>query len=238
MADVEVLDRSTGHPARAPARRCRGAVRLRSPPTPKCTRYMSWTHASRRRRDPAGDHRVVQRRRRTDVADRAAGQWGDHRDSAGSGRCRRTACDFGYCLGRRWWGQGLMSEVVQLLLAEMEWPTPACTGSRRSVMSTTRVRPACWNAPACRSKAGWLATPSSRTSASEPQDVPAVRQGGQVTTPRTAHARAVNVKPDSVPETVAQPASATACRAGLGQRGHVDARGPLPAEERLPVVIE
>ena len=24
--------------------------------------------------------------------------------------------DFGYCLGRRWWRQGLMSEVVQLLL--------------------------------------------------------------------------------------------------------------------------
>ena len=28
--------------------------------------------------------------------------------------------DFGYCLGRRWWGQGVMAEVVQLLLAEME----------------------------------------------------------------------------------------------------------------------
>jgi [ribosomal protein S5]-alanine N-acetyltransferase len=28
--------------------------------------------------------------------------------------------DFGYCLGRRWWGQRLMAEVVQLLLAEME----------------------------------------------------------------------------------------------------------------------
>jgi len=26
--------------------------------------------------------------------------------------------DFGYCLGRRWWGQGLMSEAVQLLLAK------------------------------------------------------------------------------------------------------------------------
>ena len=28
--------------------------------------------------------------------------------------------DFGYVLGRRWWGRRLMPEVVQLLLAEME----------------------------------------------------------------------------------------------------------------------
>ena len=28
--------------------------------------------------------------------------------------------DFGYVLGRRWWGHRLMPEVVQLLLAEME----------------------------------------------------------------------------------------------------------------------
>jgi [ribosomal protein S5]-alanine N-acetyltransferase len=28
--------------------------------------------------------------------------------------------DFGYYLGRRWWGQRLMAEVVALLLAEME----------------------------------------------------------------------------------------------------------------------
>jgi RimJ/RimL family protein N-acetyltransferase len=28
--------------------------------------------------------------------------------------------DFGYCLGRRWWGQRLIAEVVDLLLAEME----------------------------------------------------------------------------------------------------------------------
>ncbi|OBB08352.1 GNAT family acetyltransferase [Mycobacteriaceae bacterium 1482268.1] len=28
--------------------------------------------------------------------------------------------DFGYCLGRRWWGRGLMGEALGLLLAEME----------------------------------------------------------------------------------------------------------------------
>jgi [ribosomal protein S5]-alanine N-acetyltransferase len=28
--------------------------------------------------------------------------------------------DFGYCLGRRWWGRRLMPEVVALLIAEME----------------------------------------------------------------------------------------------------------------------
>jgi [ribosomal protein S5]-alanine N-acetyltransferase len=28
--------------------------------------------------------------------------------------------DFGYCLGRRWWRQGIMSEVVQLLLAKAQ----------------------------------------------------------------------------------------------------------------------
>ena len=28
-------------------------------------------------------------------------------------------CEFGYVLGRRWWGQRLIAEVVDLLLAEM-----------------------------------------------------------------------------------------------------------------------
>ncbi|MEW2483840.1 GNAT family N-acetyltransferase [Mycobacterium sp. NPDC051198] len=32
--------------------------------------------------------------------------------------------ELGYCLGRKWWGQGLMSEAVALMLADVE-PDPA-----------------------------------------------------------------------------------------------------------------
>ena len=37
--------------------------------------------------------------------------------------CRRSApesVEIGYCLGRRWWGKGLMSEVLDLLLTALE----------------------------------------------------------------------------------------------------------------------
>ena len=76
--------------------------------------------------------------------------------------------------------------------------TRRCTESLRYAMSTTPGRRGCWNGPACRSRAGWFGTPSSRTSA-RAAGRSAVRQGGQVTTPRTAHARAASVKPDRSP---------------------------------------
>jgi ribosomal-protein-alanine N-acetyltransferase len=35
-------------------------------------------------------------------------------------RPERHAVEFGYCLGRRWWGQKIMSEVLRLLLDEAQ----------------------------------------------------------------------------------------------------------------------
>jgi [ribosomal protein S5]-alanine N-acetyltransferase len=82
---------------------------------PEVSRYMSWrTHA-----DVDETRRVI-----TDIFN-VGGEttWIiELRDGDGPiGVCgwRRPQphiIDFGYFLGRRWWGQGLMSEVVQLLL--------------------------------------------------------------------------------------------------------------------------
>jgi hypothetical protein len=71
--------------------------------------------------------------------------------------------DFGYCLGQRWWGRGIMPEVAQLLIAEMK-ATPRCTASPRYATSTTSDRPAFWRRPGCRWRVGLSGTPSSRTS--------------------------------------------------------------------------
>ena len=38
--------------------------------------------------------------------------------SCGFRQVQAHSRDFGYCLGRRWWGQRIMAEVVHLLLAE------------------------------------------------------------------------------------------------------------------------
>jgi RimJ/RimL family protein N-acetyltransferase len=44
-------------------------------------------------------------------------------DVIGLTSCRRSApesVEIGYCLGRKWWGKGLMSEVLDLLLTALE----------------------------------------------------------------------------------------------------------------------
>jgi [ribosomal protein S5]-alanine N-acetyltransferase len=44
-------------------------------------------------------------------------------DVIGLTSCRRSAPDsveIGYCLGRKWWGKGLMSEVLDMLLSTLE----------------------------------------------------------------------------------------------------------------------
>jgi len=82
---------------------------------PEVPRYMSW----RPHPDVADTRRVI-----TDIFN-VGGEttWLiELRDGGGPiGLCgwRRPqphTIDFGYCLGRRWWRQGLMSEAVQLLL--------------------------------------------------------------------------------------------------------------------------
>lgn len=86
---------------------------------PEVTRYMSWT--------PHPD--VDETRRVITELFNVGGErtWLIEMRDSGQiiGTCgfrpvQPHSMDFGYCLGRRWWGHGLMPEVVRLLLAEME----------------------------------------------------------------------------------------------------------------------
>lgn len=86
---------------------------------PEVTRYMSWpTHP-----DIEETRRVI-----TEVFNRGAERtWvielRDTAEVAGTCGFRPVpphSVDFGYVLGRRWWGRGLMPEVLELLIAEME----------------------------------------------------------------------------------------------------------------------
>ena len=151
---------------------------------PEVTRYLTWTpHPDVD--DAPGDHRTVQRRRRPDVADRAAGD----------GRNRRpvrlaeshTLVELGYCLARRWWGHGLCPRRWGCC-----WNTCSgirvCIGCRRRAMLTTRGRRGCWNAAVRVSRDGWRAMSSAehqrRTAGRSP-----VRKGGAMMTSSTSRSR-------------------------------------------------
>ena len=86
---------------------------------PEVTRYMSWT--------PHPD--VDETRRVITELFNVGGErtWlielrdsGEIVGSCGFRAVQPHSMDFGYCLGRRWWGRRLIAEVVELLLAEME----------------------------------------------------------------------------------------------------------------------
>jgi RimJ/RimL family protein N-acetyltransferase len=114
MADIEVLIGSRVT-LRAPRLDDADALFERIASDPEVTRYLSWS-----------PHPDVNETRRViteffNVGDETT--WLiELRDGGGPiGLCgwRRPQphiIDFGYCLGRRWWRQGIMTEVVQLLL--------------------------------------------------------------------------------------------------------------------------
>jgi ribosomal-protein-alanine N-acetyltransferase len=86
---------------------------------PAVTRYMSWT--------PHPD--VAETRRVIVQLFNVGGEvtWlmqmretGEIIGTCGFRKVQPHSRDFGYCLGPRWWGQGIMQEVAQLLIAEME----------------------------------------------------------------------------------------------------------------------
>ena len=85
---------------------------------PEVTRYLSWT--------PHPD--VEETRRVITELFNVGGErtWlielrdtGEIVGTCGFRQIQPHSRDFGYCLGRRWWGRRLMPEAVQLLLAEM-----------------------------------------------------------------------------------------------------------------------
>jgi len=86
---------------------------------PEVTRYLSWpTHP-----DVEETRRVI-----TEVFNRGAERtWvielrdgGELIGTCGFRPVERHGVDVGYVLGRRWWGRGIMTEVVGLLVAEIE----------------------------------------------------------------------------------------------------------------------
>ena len=118
MADVKVL---TGTRVTLRAPRLADAEELFASVAsdPEVTRYMSWTPHS----DVDETQRVITEL--FNVGDER--NWlielrdsGEIVGTCGFRRVQAHTVDFGYCLGRRWWGQRIMPEVVQLLLAEME----------------------------------------------------------------------------------------------------------------------
>jgi [ribosomal protein S5]-alanine N-acetyltransferase len=85
---------------------------------PEVTRYLTWT-----------PHPDVDETRRVIEEVYLAGaepvwlvEWRDTGEFVGTcGRRRKKhAVDFGFCLGRRWWGQGIMTEVLKLLIEDAE----------------------------------------------------------------------------------------------------------------------
>ncbi|MGV0811542.1 GNAT family N-acetyltransferase [Mycolicibacterium boenickei] len=87
---------------------------------PEVTRYLSWRPHS----GPAETRRVI-----TTVFNVDDEQtWLVELDGEAAGLCARRrpqphSVELGYCLARRWWGRGVMSEAVSLLLADLE-PDP------------------------------------------------------------------------------------------------------------------
>ena len=118
MAEVKVLtgDRVT---LRAPRLADAGELFASVASDPEVTRYMSWTPHP----DVDETRRVITElfnvgSERTWLIELRGS--GEIVGSCGFRPVASHNMDFGYCLGRRWWGQRIMAEVVQLLLAEME----------------------------------------------------------------------------------------------------------------------
>ena len=118
MTEVKVLtgDRVT---LRAPRLADAGELFASVASDPEVTRYMSWTPHP----DVDETRRVITELFNVGSERTWLIELRDSGEIVGSCGFRPVAAhnmDFGYCLGRRWWGQRIMAEVVQLLLAEME----------------------------------------------------------------------------------------------------------------------
>ncbi|HTY30327.1 GNAT family N-acetyltransferase [Mycobacterium sp.] len=115
-------DRMTGPRLmlRPPALDDAGALFQRVARDPEVTKYLLWAP----HRDVAATRRVITEKLNISGEERTWAITLKHSgEVVGLTSCRRAAphsVEIGYCLGRRWWGKGYMSEVLDLLLAALE----------------------------------------------------------------------------------------------------------------------
>ena len=87
---------------------------------PQVTKYLLWTPHP----DVAATRRVIAERINVGEHDRTWAIVLQHSDEIiGMISCWRPvrhSAEIGYCIGRRWWGKGLMSEALEMLLAALD----------------------------------------------------------------------------------------------------------------------
>jgi [ribosomal protein S5]-alanine N-acetyltransferase len=97
-----------------------GALFQRVARDPEVTKYLLWTPHP----DVAATRRVITEKMNVSDDDRTwVIELRHSGDIIGLTSCRRPAAhsvEIGYCLGRRWWGKGFMSEVLDTLLAALQ----------------------------------------------------------------------------------------------------------------------
>ncbi|MGB8389927.1 GNAT family N-acetyltransferase [Mycobacterium sp.] len=97
-----------------------GALFQRVARDPEVTRYLLWAPHP----DVAATRRVITEKLNAGDDERTwVIQLRHSGEVIGLASCRRSlphSVEIGYCLGRRWWGKGLMSEVLDMLLAALE----------------------------------------------------------------------------------------------------------------------
>lgn len=96
-----------------------GALFQRVARDPEVTKYLLWAP----HRDVAATRRVIAEKLNASDEERTwAVELRNSGEVVGLASCRRPvphSVEVGYCLGRRWWGKGLMAEVLEMLLAAL-----------------------------------------------------------------------------------------------------------------------
>lgn len=97
-----------------------GALFQRVTRDPQVTKYLLWAPHP----DVAATRRVITEKLNAGAHEKTWVIESQHRGEViGLASCRRTAphsVEVGYCLGRRWWGKGIMADVLEMLLAALE----------------------------------------------------------------------------------------------------------------------
>ncbi|MEE6177503.1 GNAT family N-acetyltransferase [Mycobacterium sp. 050134] len=97
-----------------------GALYQRVARDPEVTKYLLWAP----HRDVAATRRVIAEKLNANEEERTwVIELRHSGEVIGLASCRRPvphSVEVGYCLGKRWWGKGFMSEVLVMLLAALE----------------------------------------------------------------------------------------------------------------------